>query len=69
VSRIGRGGPDRPQCADAAKRSRFDRVGIMLAATASGRRRPGDAKWSGNWAGESSFISAQSFKRSTKQLP
>jgi hypothetical protein len=28
VSRIGRGGPDRPQCADAAI-SRFDRVGIM----------------------------------------
>jgi len=40
VSRIGRGGPDRPQCAGAAKRSRFDRVDIMLAASASGRRRP-----------------------------
>ena len=40
MSRIGRGGPDRPQCADAAKRSGFDRVGIMLAASASGRRRP-----------------------------
>jgi hypothetical protein len=69
VSRIGRGGPDRPQCADAAKRSRFDRVGIMLAATASGRRRPGGAKLSGDWAGQSSFNSAQSFKRSAKQLP
>jgi hypothetical protein len=51
VSRIGRGGPDRPQCADAAKRGRFDRVGIMLAATASGRRRPGGAKLSGDCAG------------------
>jgi hypothetical protein len=40
VSRIGRGGPDRLQCADAAKRSRFDRVGIVLAASASSRRRP-----------------------------
>jgi hypothetical protein len=43
VSRIGRGSPDRPQCADAAKRSRFDRVGILLA-TASCRLRPGGCK-------------------------
>jgi len=40
VSRIGRGSPDRPQCTGAAKRCRFDRVGIMLAASASGRGRP-----------------------------
>jgi len=35
VSRIGRGGPGGQQCADAAKRSCFDRVDIMLAASAS----------------------------------
>ena len=33
----------------------------MLAATASGRRRQGGAKLSGDWVRQSSFNSAQSF--------
>ena len=37
MSHIGRSGPDRPQCADADKPSRFDRVGIT---DGKARQRP-----------------------------
>jgi hypothetical protein len=50
VNRIGRSRPDRPQCADAAKRCRFDGVDIVLAAVfgppsagRKGRQKSGQA--------------------------